>query len=224
MAQNGFPDGWPDFTAAQRRQLKRYGVTDEQMRQLRGVLRLVRLHAVADAHVDMKAARDRLQAIERLATELSRKLLVVNASAGQALAMLDCRFWMERTETDTEIEGLARQHYSQELKWLVEAAKTGREELPARTRPGPRNTASPKPVRAIHDALRLGWMKGQGNRMLNARYPDDLMPSEGRQSAFRGIVGICYQAVGGNKDPLRAIQTFMAQERKKAKALRDAIE
>lgn len=55
-------------------------------------------------------------------------------------------------------------------------------------------------------------------------FPDSLRPSAADSSGFREVVGICYEAVGGNPEPVAAIKGYLkAQRELRAKGI-EALE
>lgn len=66
----------------------------------------------------------------------------------------------------------------------------------------------------IAEALVFGWDKEYGRVPKCEPFPASMKPSAAENSTFREIVGICYEAEGGNEDPLAAIKAFLKMERK----------
>jgi len=55
-------------------------------------------------------------------------------------------------------------------------------------------------------------------------YPVELLPSRDPDSKFAEIVGICYEAAGGNPDPDRAIRNYLEIEQVQMSKARTAFE
>jgi hypothetical protein len=203
-------DAPKNFSQTQRDDLSKLGVTNHQLQQLGMVLPIVR-----NEHAQPKAIADNLREIVQLATELSRKLSRPDKTVDQVVALLDAHFWeaeQERTRTNSEetlpIGKHVSDRYLPRLIELMDAAKVELERAP-KARRGRPNTASPSPVRAIHNALRIGWRSTHCRD--NDPYPNALKPSKNDTSAFYKIVSICYEAVDGNPDPERAIKAYLKQ-------------
>ncbi len=204
MDEGGFPDGFPDFNEDQRNGLLRLGVSSEQVKQLRIALPFIRSHVVGKAKP--KDVGDRLLEIERLAAELSRKLLPVDDEHTQAIAMLDSHLWLDDGASESGIGEHISRVYLPRLQKLAQAAKATRDEVgPARL--GRPNSATPKSVQAVDRALRMGWL--MAHQSDDAPYPPCLEVSKNENSKFYGIACLCFEAAGGNPNPERAIRAFL---------------
>lgn len=198
-----FPSGFPDFNADERRELKRLGVCEEQITELRHALIGVRSYVRQPAANNEVAAH--LADIERLASELSRKLRT--AVIPDAALMVEQRYWQQRPTDDGPTVGM---HLCPRLDALTAAAVDAADAIPD-NKPVRSRAGNPEPVRQIDEALVHGWWKAHGNTM---RYPETLRPSvstgkHGQGRAFPEIVGICYAAVGYKSQPKRAIQAYV---------------
>jgi hypothetical protein len=81
-------------------------------------------------------------------------------------------------------------------------------------------TADPFPVARINKALLDGFVKEHG---AGKKGPPRPRVSASPTSAFQGIVGICYDAMGRNADPERAIKAYINQRRRRDQVTRDAV-
>ena len=73
-------------------------------------------------------------------------------------------------------------------------------------------TASHYPVELIHKAMQLGLLIDGVDPQVNKWS----RPRSSPTSPFRQAVGICYQAIGANPDPERAIRAYITEWRKAA--------
>lgn len=174
-----FPQGFPDFTADQRDRLKELGVIEEQVTELRRALMIVRSH-VRRPPANNEVA-EHLADIERLASELSRKLrpAVIPAptpdSRGadceelsrklrtavipDAARLIEERYWPQRPTDDGPTVAL---HLCPRLDALANAAASAIGVVPKGQQA--RSSASkPEPVRCIDEALHFGWTKAYGS-------------------------------------------------------------
>jgi hypothetical protein len=105
----------------------------------------------------------------------------------------------------------------------VQALRAIAQEARATVPAGPRRfrSASPIPVRMIHQALLSAWADEHLSSLPKSGLtpPFPFRPSSGPKSAFRAIVGICYAAVLGTTEheAERAIRAFVRQEREAAR-------
>ena len=236
-----FPTGWPDFTDDQRRSLKSLGVCDEQIKELRHALISVRQHARQPAANNDMAAQ--LAEVERLASELSRKLRA--AVIPDAARMIEERYWPQRPTDDGPTVAM---HLCPRLDALTVAAGGAAEALPSGMQSRSR-VGNPEPVQWIDDALFNGWAKAhgtgavhawidpnnedadiaaaleRGNAMARAKpYPETFRPSVSVSSPFFEIVCICYAAVGYEKPPKRALQTYVTAKNAHRRVIRQALD
>lgn len=224
--------GLPNFSTENRARLKALGVVDAQIEQLRYACLTVSLF------VSRPAARNDvaglLDDLGKLADKLLRKAEAIErkATAAHALAhaLLEQGYW---SACPDDRGGTSFHCVAPRLTALRDAARAGKQQLP-RSPSRPRS-ANPRPVRAISDALLYGWTKEYGSNVYSVRYeggeeirtyrngpqrkpyPAALGASAADGSAFRAIVGICYETVGGNPDPLAAIRSYLKAERERRK-------
>lgn len=223
--------GLPDFSSNDRRRLKSLGVVDAQIEQLRYACLTIRLA------VSPPAARNEVIAllddVAKLADKLLHKTAVVNRqiSAAHSLThlLIEQGYWHALPD---DIGGQSFHCMAPRLKALRDAARAGKKQLP-RT-PTRHRSADSRPVSAIYKALLHGWSKEHGCNVFHVHYEDGkevLTYPNGPQrkpfpytfkasaadgSAFRAIVGICYEVEGGNPDPLAAIKNYLKFERKRS--------
>ncbi len=215
MSDDGFQTGRPNFTPEQRQQLADMGVSDEQLRQLRGVLQVIQ--TCVGEQQQQAAIRVRLGEIEKLAATLSRKLYATNPSTDQAISMLDSHLWLAEQQRGgcaarpaVNIGKHVSDVYLPRLHELMEAAKAESAKVPGGKR-GRSNTASWRPVEAIDTALHTGWLEMHQHD--NPRYPEVWKPNKSNSSTFYNIVCVCYEAVGGNPYPEKAFRAFLKYRR-----------
>lgn len=218
-----FPDNYPDFSMSARRRLSELGVGSEQLTQLRLSLKTIQLFALPTSYApkaEIACILDEVEELSRsLATKLNALVSMPTAAYGAAFSLLEEGYWQSRPDDEGPTSS---SHLTPRLVALGEAARFGRESLPAQqSRP---RLADPRPIKRIEQALMQGWLNAKGSRvrttpdnetleqaLASARenpplgpYPSAFIPS--KNGAFREIVGICYAAVGANSDPLRAIE------------------
>ena len=221
-----FPAGWPDFTDDQRRELKRRGVCDEQITELRHALGHIRQSLRKPSANNAVAAH--LAEIERLAIELSRKLRV--GIVPEAAGMIEDGYWAQHPMDDGHNVAA---HLCPRLDTLTAVASAAIEALP-KGKPVRSRVGSPRPIRLIDDALMNGWVKRHGPVAMSWTDPDgdeaaviaamiedakanppgkpfpaEHCPSVSEGSAYREIVGICYAAAGYKRFPKRALEAHV---------------
>lgn len=217
----------PKFSDADKEKLRRLGVSEEQTNCLQ--VALVNIRRVVSARPTRSGTKALLKDIEDLAGELSRKLsaLVTQPSPeyGWAYLLVEERYWNlpERQEDDG---GMVPLHLVPRLSALANVAKSAHDSIPkGQTR---QTQADPRAIRWIDDALLSGWLREQHDPVGTDRplppYPKDFAVSKAEKSKFRAIAGICFSAIGGNADPLRAIEAYLAVERKQRKEMLSKIE
>lgn len=220
----------PDFTPDHLRDLKALGVCDEQISELRKALLTVR-HALVKPAAN--AATSALLAdVESQSSDLLNKLhalsLGFDAEHNKACGLIETSYWEQRPD---DTGPTAMHHLIPRLRALQVAAQYGLDQIPT-AQPVRRRSADPAPVERIHSALVYGWSLGragganycwgtrceesasaaaipQSNAPQPQSYPQRLQPSTSPGCDFRTVVGICYEAVGGNADPERAIRAYV---------------
>jgi hypothetical protein len=227
---------FPSFTPDAIRELQNLGVTAAQVRELQ--VGLVSVRAILVPPPANNETAELLGDIRKLASKLRRKLRELgtasnnggqNSARQQVANLLAKGYWdLRPMDEGPTIIGA----FDERLGSLAQAAKGAAETVPI-AKPSRYKAASPKPVRIIDEALHRGWHNEHGapavwsrdqteilaaidNRLGKAKraqaYPKNLEPSVSVTSAFRRIVGICYEAVGRNADPERAIKAYIANE------------
>lgn len=224
----------PDFTLERVRELKKLGVCDDQIVELRKALVTVRHFLVKlPSNND---TRDVLVNVEKLSSSLLAKLisiaLQIDPEYEKAGSLIEKSYWQQRPDDDGHT---AMVHLIPRLRALKEAAHYGLDQIPA-AQPIRQRSADPAPVERIHSALIYGWSiacadgpsYGRGTRCEESesaatiqqkdgpqrpKYPKGLEPSVSPGCDFRTVVGICYEAVGGNPDPEQAIKRYLRQRK-----------
>lgn len=240
MHARKFPNGWPDFTDAQRRDFQELELCSEQVEALRGVLPLLRAQLRKPAA--RNDVRDRLSDVEDLARKLREKLTglwqVPEPAHADAARLIEHGYWTERPLDDgATVQG----HLCPRLDALERAARDAKAEVPKAA--ARHKTGDPTWIAAIDRALHDGWFNRHGSntvgtfwcgpdddpdKVLESRicelqktpraepYPrDKLRPktSEGRkENAFRAVVRICYEAAGYKRAPKRALEAFVKKK------------
>ncbi len=222
----------PDFTPGQLRELKKRGVCDEQISELRKALLTVRQVFVKQPKNG--ETRDVLADVESLSAALLTKLTsiacTIDLEHAKAGALIETSYWKQRPRDKGHT---AMIHLVPRLRALQEAAQYGLAQIPA-GQPIRQRSADPAPIEKIHNALVYGWFLahsdgpsyGRGTRCEESEsaaaiemqdqpqrpeYPKDLQPSTSPGCGFWTVVGICYAAVGWNKDPDRAIKKYVGK-------------
>lgn len=232
-----------NFTAAQRRELRRLGVCDQQMEALRfATVTIKRVLYPAAAHNDVAALLDRIaDASRELGLKLHSLAAQIDSAHATAFCLVETGYWQGDRLGD---EGpSAAYHLIPRLAALSSAAVAGKESLPEG--PARSRTADWQPIKKIDSALLHGWVKAHGPFVRSSGdpesvavalaeihaqapakpYPKEFRPSSSADSVFRRIVGICYAAAGAvNNDPERAIKAYVSKVRKYRAEARAAIE
>ena len=236
-----FPAGWPDFTDDQRSRLKERAVCEEQITELRHALGHIRRSVRKPSGNNAVAAH--LAEIERLASELSRKLRV--GIIPEAAGMIEVGYWAQRPMDDGHNVAA---HLCPRLDTLIAVASAAIGALP-KGKQARSNVVDPKPIRFIEEALVTGWVKRHGPVAVSWTDPDggddaviaamveaakanppgkpmlaSHRPSVSEGSAFHEIVGICYAAAGYDHFPKRALEAFIKACNKDRRELRAVID
>lgn len=218
----------PDFSDAARARLKALGVIDAQVEKLRFACVMIRLRISRPAPRNEVA--ELLGDVAKLSEKLLRKLAAIELQATPAYLLahllIEQGYWPARPH---DSGASSSESVFPRLAAVRDAAREGKKSLPrvaSRYR-----SADPHPIRAISDALKRGWSSQHGSagfRVTSERggevrtyradhqskpFPTTLKASAADGSPFRAIVGICYEAVGGNPDPLAAIKAYLKSER-----------
>ena len=234
----------PDFTPDHLRDLKALGVCDEQISELRKALLTVRHALVKPATNGATGAL--LAEVESQSSDLLNKLhalsLGFDAEHNKACGLIETSYWGQRPD---DTGPTAMHHLIPRLQALQVAAQYGLDQIPT-AQPVRRRSADPAPVERIHSALVYGWSLGRaggpnyrwGTRCEESEsaaaipqsdapqpqsYPQRLQPSTSPGCDFRTVVGICYEAVGGNPDPEKAIRKYVEKFKKRHAASVKAV-
>jgi hypothetical protein len=203
----------PLFTGPQRADLSKLGLLPEQIEALENsalrvsvvVLRnedesparqdvLAELSTVAKA---LEAAQSALSKLEAARDEES-----THAARAQARGRIDLASYAMTGKLGEE--GVL--HKLLDNIALAQAiTKRAQDGLP--TGPTRRQTATPYPIKLIHDALLHGWAVA---RQANPTLAPNFDVSAGLKSPFRRVVQLCYEVMQrSNDDPDRAIKGYM---------------
>lgn len=214
----------PKFDSHALRELKRLGVSDSQIAELERTLIYIR--AFIGRRPKRKETQDLLREIERLALQLGRKLdgLVTQPEPeyGYAYTLFEPHYWDNPARQNDDGQS-ASHHLGPRLAAVANAAKLACADIP----PGQarQSVADHRAIFRIKEALLNGWVidnppaEGQG---FHRQYPDCWRVGKG--SPFVDVAGICFKAVGGNDNPIRAIEACMAIKRKEWNELYAALE
>lgn len=220
----------PEFTPEHVRRLKAIGVRDEQISELQKALPTVR-HALAKPAAN-GATSALLADVESKSSDLLNKLhalcLGFDPEHNKACGLIETSYWKQRPD---DTGPTAMHHLIPRLRALQLAAQYGLDQIPA-AQPVRHRSADPAPIERIHSALVYGWSLTCTNGASDGRetrceesnpaaaipkgeppprptYPRALKPSTSPGCGFRTVVGICYEAVGGNPDPESAIKKYI---------------
>jgi len=219
----------PNFTPDQVRELRRLGLCDEQVGELRmALIEVSRTLFKRAGRNDVKAV---LNDVQKLSTELIRLLGTIaappDAARGEALGRIEEGYWQgDRLHDDGPT---SMHHVIPRLHALAAAARAGVVALPSA--PTRSRNADPRPIARIRDALLFGWVKVHGPRVGTTHghetlsdmvadakanppappFPKKLRPS--RVGAFSEIAGICYAAAGSEYQPDAAIRNYLFAEK-----------
>lgn len=221
-----------DFTAVQLRELQRLGCEPEQITELRHAFPRIRLA------LHRRAARNAVKAsletvakhADALLKELGKIAMQTDPARAAANLIIEEVYWRHFPDDSGP---WSAHHMLPRLRAVADGARSGIEKLPAK--PTRHHTANPLPIRAIDHALISGWSKvhvhihhvredtpSQWAAHAKAHppagpYPRRFIASDAPKSAFREVVGICYEAAGAevDTDPLRAIRAYLKLKREK---------
>jgi hypothetical protein len=203
---------FPRFTQDQVDDLARLGVANAQIvalsRALLGcqvsIAPMVPMAEVREQLTDLQSSlKTSLEALRRVRRNTSAAPWEAHLRMRIARAERTSPMDGDRWDDDASSASCAIENALEAVGWALEG-------LPGEQRR--RRSASPEPVRKIHDALLKGWGAEHRGRMMPA-FP--FVPSSNRTSRFYDIVAICYAAFTGNNkaDPERAIKAFMQANR-----------
>lgn len=199
------------FTDNQRERLCRLGLLAEQIAELESVLPLNR--ALLEQPAGMGDVRTEL--VDLSAALNCAHAAVENVDKGKSLERLERNEARWRLElADFETTG-TWDTLPTALKALAAAdivIQRALADLPNKQRGSV--AADFRPVALIKEALLRGFIKA--HKPPFPRYTLRVSSSEG--STFREIVGICYEAMGKNTDPERAIKEYKALRKRKAES------
>lgn len=220
--------GLPEFSQQHRKKLRELGVVEAQIEQLRYARMMVRLAVSPPAARNDVAAL--LDDVADLTDKLLRKTGAISTQSSPAHAaahgLIEQGYWQARPD---DSGGQSSHCLAPRLEALRDAARAGKRELAPV--PSRRRTADPQPIGRIAEALLFGWSKQHGSNGFSVHlvdgkevrtygdgpqrkpYPAAFRPSAADSSAFRAIVGICYEAEGGNSDPVAAIKAYLRKQR-----------
>lgn len=218
-----------NFTAQQRKRLKKLGVIPKQLTQLRiaSTVMTVWLQRVPARNEVLDVLENVASLSSQLATRLREIVKQRDRAHAYAHGLIEVRYWSARPEDG---EPTASHHFLPRLLALANAAEQAAKSLPKEQA---RRRASPLPIGRIDDALRQGWLEAYGTGVMTCdkpveippRYPAKLKPSSSPTSAFREICGICYEASGVDEaDPERAIKSYLSQRKQQRNEARAAFE
>ena len=213
----------PTFTPAQRGELAGLGLLPEQVTTLEDMA--LRVGAAVLRNEDMSPARQDVSAeFKRVADALARAhdalrdleqagmdALTGTAARSQARERIEiaCYVMTDKLGEDGVFHRLL-------LDLAVAQAVVTRAQADAPSEPTRRKTATPYPVKLIHDALLHGFVVAHRNKPMPAF---SMEVSAGPKSPFRRVVQLCYEAMQRtNDDPDRAIKGFMSWQREERNA------
>jgi hypothetical protein len=210
----------PDFSDEHRRQLLKFGLIEEQILNLRyALISVKRTIAPRPAkNASLEVLDDIRELSDALALKLSALITQPTLAHQHVHGLLEERYWSVADRQNDDGATITH-HLIPRLFALSVAAELATDNLPK----GPTRvkSADPAPVERIENALVTGWF--MGHRPARDRddeerarlqppvppYPEALLPAAAENCAFRAIVGICYQSVGGTDDPLAALRAFL---------------
>jgi hypothetical protein len=216
----------PHFSSEQRDYLARLGLIPAQVDALETALSLCALYIgqPQSRMADVRAVLDGLaKKLKRAKHDVSRVLGNSNLPALHDASLLLQIADFNRRARSPKADGDHDPRLLAELAQLLEASEElvgqARLKLPKEQA---RARASPRPIEIIDHALQLSWTQAHTDSGAPA-YPFRVSTGEG--SAFRHIVGVCYQAMGRRKaDPVRAIRAFKKAERELYARLREEFD
>lgn len=185
----------PAFSTTQKKQLLALGLLDEQVGELQR--RLPQIKFLLEPGQTVTELRKKWAAIGRPLSQARRE--IARLSRSQDYGCAEARF---RLSDASENESLLEDALAaiSDVESAIEAAKV---KLPKQRR---RNSASSFPISLIERALLDGF-----TRHHVAPMPPYLIRTS-RSGVFADVVRICYQAVGRNVDPERAIRNYVSEK------------
>jgi len=208
------------FTDDHRKRLRKLRLTDSQVDALEATLPLSRVWLKKTP--TMLDVRDELRKVSRPIERAESALLKLIGAGTTAPAKFEAQQRIMEA-------GIVKNDGPDAASRLLAMAKAVMQYAEPDRKRGPR-TSSYLPVARIHQALMRGWRSYRDRAELTGEsdFYRDLNPplvefnvrlSASPRSAFREIVGICYDAMGfKDADPERAIRNYMALRDKSAKA------
>jgi hypothetical protein len=207
---------FPRFAPDQVDSLRRHSLTDVQIVELSRAL--LGCQVSIAPFVPMAQVREELTSL-RLSLETSLKALrhLMRTDSGAAFEA-HLRMQVARADHTTPIDGQRldddARHAAGATTTMLEAVGWALAGLPVDQRR--RRSASPEPVRKIHDALLKGWVARHRGGFMP---PFPFKPSSNSTSDFYEIVATCYAAFTKNRDsdPERAIKAYIRENKADAR-------
>lgn len=215
---------WPEFSETHKSDLKRLGVSPPQLKALRQALLIVReVTSRAPPNADV---REILAANVTHSKALAQALRVSTSrpeASAAAAAMVGARYWRDPRVAHTGPSVAA--YLVPLLDALTDAARDALRSVPKN--PVRHKSADPVTIETIANALAYGWEESQtadAHSATREPLPKEFRPNWSKESTFAKIASICFDAVGGNTDPERAIKAYMYKVRKKRAATLDGLD
>ncbi|WP_374607257.1 hypothetical protein [Thermomonas sp.] len=214
----------PKFSADEERELRLVGASSAQISRLQSALPFIQ--KVIARKAGRRETLKVLENVETQAQELSRSLSELLSSPAPehqfAHGLIESRYWTQ-PERQLDSGPTSAHHMLERLTALVAAAQAARDDVPrTQTR---QTAANPQGVRLVESALFAGWMDDHRLASSGAMLP---LPDKWRASRtgdeFRRVVSACYRTIGGNEDPLRAINAYLSSRKAQQDRLLAALD
>jgi hypothetical protein len=210
----------PRFSRERRKALLKLGVVDAQIKALEAVLPMCRLLITDDP--PLRSVREELESVAGAISDARQKIcqFADEPAAWEARNRIDAASYalgVAQGATGRACGAL------DDLGGVVGKALSDLGTTQRRT-----NSASPAPIKWIHDALVRGWAKG-GRDASGAIKPFNIKVSGANESVFLTVAAICYETMKGSPEietPLRAVRSYtsyLRREATKRAAERDSV-
>ncbi len=214
----------PIFSRDQRADLMRMGLCDVEINELEIYLPLCR--AWLGRPPKLQDVRDAIESLHSAMKKAHGAMTNLRTATPLMEAKFEALVRLQLVDEDGEID-----RAMQALEIACSVVQRTQKSLTTKQRR--HRTADIAPVRLIDKALLQGFIKRPstnstdsktGQRQSNPVRPYTLRRSYSPKSKYRKIMGICYEAIGQESDPVRAIKAFIAWRRRTDKRMRKEID
>lgn len=211
-------DDLPRFNSDHVRRLKQAGVIDAQIKEIEHTALPV-ARAILTQHPSLMAVRDELYAFKAAIGKAKEALSRLSAAKAEVPHLFEALQRVTLADYDINNSGdtiRKATHVMIAAREIVDRADTdlGNDERRHRT-------AIILPIQRISSAMLRGFLKAHKGAAFLPPYTFRESASPG--SPFRTVVGVCYEVIGQNPDPERALKAYIFWRRSQNKKGREVV-